>query len=701
MCKEGRGVTGVGTEARFLNRDVAWLEFNRRVLHQAVDGRTPLLERVQFLSIFTSNLDEYVQKRVYRLKRMMETGLPAQRPGEATPRETLDAMRAWIIPMLEQQAGVYRDTIHPLLREKGIHLVDWDDLTEDERRVAGEVFERDVFPVLTPLAVDPGHPFPFISNLSTSLGVRLRHGHDDEALFARVKVPEVLPQWVRLSTDAFGGEYRFVSLLDLIAHHLDALFPDTAVLAVMPFRVTRNADVESDEDEADDLLEVVSDQLRQRRLEATVRLELGPAPDTWMLDLLMRELELTSDDVYEMPALLDYTTLKDIARLPLGELHYEPFTPMTPRVLADSDSDIFTVIRAGDILVHHPYESFNASVQRFVQSAVEDGDVLAIKMTVYRTGTDSPFIPMLIRAAEAGKQVVCLVELKARFDEQQNIILARALEKAGVHVVYGILGLKTHTKTTLVVRREPDGVRCYAHIGTGNYHIQTARLYVDLGLLTCRPELTGEMGRLFNYLTGRSGRQDYETLLIAPVSMKKRFLGMIRREADHHRAGRPAHIIAVMNSLEDRDVCNALYKASCAGVPVDLVVRGFCVLRPGVAGLSENIRVTSIIGRFLEHSRIFYFRNAAGDALGGDFFIGSGDWMHRNLEDRVECTTPIETMQLRRRIWQILQIYLADQRSAWDMQPDGSYIQRRPADDAGPDAKIGSHQALINVTRNL
>lgn len=699
MSDKRKGAIGSRSPGRFLNRDVNWLEFNRRVLHQAVDDRTPLLERLQFLSIFTSNLDEFIQKRVYPLKRMIEAGRAARRPGDLTPQETLDAMRASIIPMLEQQARVYCDTIHPLLCDNGIHLVAWDELTENEQRVAREVFDRDVFPVLTPLAVDPGHPFPFMSNLSTSLGVRLQQEESDEELFARVKVPEVLSQWMRLDTDAFREQYRFISLIDLIAHCLDKLFPDTVVLAVMPFRVTRNADVESDEDEeeADDLLEAVSDQLRQRRLEATVRLELGVDGDAWMLDLLMRELELTSQDVYEMPALLDYTTLKDIARLPLAELHYAPFTPMAPRALADADRGIFSVIRAGDVLVHHPYESFNASVERFVESAVEDKDVLAIKMTVYRTGTDSPFIPMLIRAAEMGKQVVCLVELKARFDEQQNIILARALEKAGVHVVYGILGLKTHTKTTLVVRREPDGVRCYAHIGTGNYHIQTARLYVDLGLLTCREELTGEMGRLFNYLTGRSGKQHYETLLIAPVAMKKRFLDMICREVDHHRAGRPAHIIAVMNSLEDRDVCDALYDASCAGVPIDLVVRGFCVLRPGVPELSENIRITSIIGRFLEHSRIFYFRNAARDVLGGDFFIGSGDWMHRNLESRVECTTPIGTRHLRRRIWQILETYLADQRSAWDMQPDGSYIQRHPAGDAN----LGSQEALINMTRKL
>jgi len=701
MSKERKGAGGSGRGSRFLDRDVTWLEFNRRVLHQAVDERTPLLERVMFLSIFTSNLDEFIQKRIHRLKRMIEAGMSARRPGDRTPRETLDAMRASIIAMLQQQARVYREAIHPLLGEEGIHLLEWDDLTDDERRVAAEVFERDVFPVLTPLAVDPGHPFPFISNLSTSLAVTLRHGKGGEQLFARIKVPEVLPQWVRLETPAHRGQHRFVSLVDLIAHHLERLFPDMTVVRVMPFRVTRNADVEGDEEEADDLLEAVSDQVRQRRLEAAVRLEHGPDADPWLLELLMSELELEACDVYELPALLDYTTLKKVAALPFSELHYPPFAPTTPPALADPDGDIFAAIRAGDILVHHPYESFDASVRRFVKSAVEDPDVLAIKMTVYRTGTDSPFIPMLIRAAEAGKQVVCLVELKARFDEQENIILARALENAGVHVVYGILGLKTHTKTTLVVRREAEAVRCYAHIGTGNYHVHTARLYVDLGLLTCREELTGDLIQVFNYLTGRSGKQAYQKLLIAPVTMKEQFLGMIRREAEHQQAGRPAGVTAVMNSLEDRDVCNALYEASCAGVGIDLIVRGFCVLRPGVAGLSENIRVISIIGRFLEHSRIFYFRNGARDALDGDLFIGSGDWMRRNLEDRVECTTPIETPRLRRRIRQIIQIYLADQRSAWDMQSDGSYIERHPADDTSGDAKIGSHQALINLTRRL
>lgn len=683
----------------YLNRELSWLEFNRRVLQEALDDRTPLLERVNFLTIFSSNLDEFYMKRVGGLKRQVAAGVVASVPDGMTPLQQLAAIRRTVLPMLAQQAECYRRMIVPALAENDIHLLEWEQLTPQERQRANEYFAKSVFPVLTPLAVDPGHPFPFISNLSTSLGVTLRHPEQEENLFARIKVPQVLPSWVRLDVEPLNGRYRMVSLIDVIRHNLDQLFPGMTVVNVMPFRITRNADVDRDEEDADDLLEMIEDELRRRRFEKVVRLELCASADPWMRNFLMQELHITEEDVYEMPGLLDYASLRPIAGLNVPKLRYKPWNPLVPPKLADSEMDIFGLIRRGDILVHHPYESFNASVERFIRAAADDPNVLAIKMTMYRTGDDSPFIRLLIRAAEAGKQVACLVELKARFDEERNIYWAHILEKAGVHVVYGIVGLKTHAKMVLVVRREPDGLRCYAHIGTGNYNVQTAKLYTDLSLLTCRPDLTEDAASLFNYLTGRSASQSFKRLLVAPVNLQDRLLAMIAREAASARAGRAAHIIAKMNSLEDRRICQALYQASAAGVPIDLIVRGFCSLRPGVPGLSENIRVYSVIGRFLEHSRIFYFRNEAADPLDGEFYIGSADWMYRNLLARVEAVTPVDDRALREKCWEVLQVMLRDQRQVWEMQPDGSYVQRRPSPETPELDAMGTHQALMELTR--
>ncbi len=681
-------------EAEFLNRDLAWLEFNRRVLNEALDPRTPGLERLRFLGIFTSNLDEFFMKRVGGLKRQVVSGIVSRSPDGLTPAQTLSAIRQAVLPMLQLQADCYTKELRPLLAQNGVDLLDWEQLTDTEREEANLYFRANVFPVLTPLAVDPGNPFPFISNLSTSLGVILHHPDRQENLFARVKVPEVLPRWIPLG-GASVKPVRFISLLEMIRHNLSDLFPDMAIVDVMPFRVTRNADLERDEEEAEDLLELMEEELRQRRFAKVVRLEYGPNANPWMLEFLMRELELTADDVYHLTAELDYDDLRPACELNLPALRYEPWTPVVPPALADDDADIFSIIRNGDVMVHLPYESFNASVERFIKAAASDPKVLAIKMTLYRTGDDNPFVPTLMRAAEARKQVVCLVELKARFDEERNILLANKLEKAGVHVVYGIVGLKTHAKACLVVRQDADGIRSYAHIGTGNYNASTARLYTDLGLLTCDPQITHDVVELFHYLTGRSLKRDYHKLLVAPVNMQSRFLEMIEREIEHHKAGRPAHIVAKMNSLEERKVCRALYRASQAGVQIDLIVRGFCSLRPGVPGLSDNIRVMSVVGRFLEHSRIFYFRNGALREVDGEFYIGSGDWMYRNLLARVETTVPIENALLKQRCWHILQTIQADQRQAWDMQPDGSYIQRNP----GESNKPGSQQIFMMEAR--
>jgi len=688
-----------------LNRDLSWLEFNRRVLHEALDPRTPLLERVKFLGIFNSNLDEFFMKRVVRLKREIDdlTEEPADAEADGPYRRLL-RVRDTIRPMLAAQADLYTREIRPELARNGIYLLAWADLDDAQRRAARDYFRRNVFPVLTPLAVDPGHPFPFISNLSTSLGITLRAPDSDENLFARVKVPDVFPQWVAVpggASDGRPGTLSFVKLLDIIRYNLDDLFPGMTLLEVMPFRITRNIEVEQDEDEPSvNLAAEVEEELRQRRFQRAVRLEYGTPTSATQLQLLARKLNLGDADLYEMPAEIDYTGLFAIAGLNRPELRDRPWTPLIPAPLADEDADIFAAIRAGDMLVHHPYESFDATVARFIRSAAADPKVLALKMTVYRVGADTPLLDALIHAAENGKQVACLVEVTARLDERQNLLMAHKLEKVGVHVVYGIVGLKTHAKTTLVVRRDEDGLRCYAHIGTGNYHVKNARIYTDFGLLTCDPVLTGDVVDLFHHLTGRSIKRDYARLLVAPINMRTRFLELIDREIEHRRAGRPARIVAKMNQLQDEAILTALVRASQAGLPIELFVRGFCVLPPGVAGLTDNVRIVSVIGRFLEHSRIYYFQNGQEDPLAGDYFIGSADWMERNLSDRVEAVTPIELRPHRERLWEILQIMRRDHRQAWDMQTDGSYVQRTPPPNAEPGSPevLGTHQTLMNLT---
>ena len=701
-------------DSPFLNRELSWLDFNRRVLHEALDERTPLLERIGFMAIFNSNLDEYYQKRVGGLKRQVAAGVSGRSADGLSAAQQLAAIRQCVLEMLQTQADCFTKSIMPALVEEGIELLDWRQLTEAEREFCASYFQVNLFPVLTPLAVDPGHPFPFISNLSTSLGVILRYpgqatghllgGEAGETQFARVKSPRILDRWVRLEGSLQDVPFRFVHISQIIEQHLDRLFEGMIVDEVMPFRITRNAALERDEEDTEDLLGLIEQELRDRRLAEVIRLEVSAKPNEQMTRFLVEELELDESDVYRMPAELDYTDLWPIHALDLSHLKYRSWVPVVPPRLTDGEADIFSVIRAGDVLLHHPYESFGASVERFIRSAVADPRVLAIKLALYRTSEASPFIPELIRAAESGKQVVCLVELKARFDEERNIQVAQQLEKAGVHVVYGLVGLKTHTKTAMVVRHEPDGMRVYAHIGTGNYNSRTATLYTDLGLFTCDERVTGELVELFHYLTGRSLKRRFDHLLVAPINMRERFEEMIQREIDHTLAwrGRGAdpddpnrpRIIAKMNSLEDEKCCRKLYEASSAGVRIDLIVRGFCCLRAGVPGLSENISVSSVVGRFLEHSRIFHFHND-GD---GEYYIGSADWMYRNLNTRVECITPVYDPSLRQQLRQILDGMLADRRQAWDMQPDGSYVQRQPEDDES-DSALGSHEATMQATR--
>ena len=685
-------LTPLTDPARFLNRDFEWLEFNRRVLEMSGDAGVPLLERVRFLSIFSSNLDEFFMKRVGSLRHQIEEGLSGPVVEALTPAQQFAGIRERVMIMAKAQANMLKTDLYPALRTHDIELLKWDELNMDEQNEARKWFRHNVFPILTPLAVDPGHRFPFISNMSVSLGVMLQRPGESEQLFARVKVPEIPSRLYRVP-----GTRRWIPLQDIIEHNLDELFPGMEILKVLPFRVTRNAEIDHDNDDADDLLEAIQQQLRERRFARVVRMEIPTNANPRILKFLMDELEIDEADIYETDGVLDYGALNEIADLDDADLHFSSWTPLKPLGFDHGNYDIFARIRKGDVLLHHPYESFEASVEQFIEQAAKDPKVLCIKQSLYRTSGDSPFITSLIHAAETGKQVAVLVELRARFDEARNIRWARKLEDAGVHVAYGVVGLKTHTKTALVVRQEANGIRCYGHIGTGNYNSKTARLYEDIGLLTCDPEITEDLTGLFNYMTGRSRQRDYLKLLIAPVAMKKRFLQLIENEIELTKPGKPGRIIAKMNQLEDRGIMDALYRASQAGVQIDLIVRGFCCLRPGVPGLSDNIRVRSVVGRFLEHSRIFWFQAGKDNPLDGDMYIGSADWMYRNLQTRVEAATPILLVEHRARLWEVIQTCLNDCRQSWQMRGDGTY-QRVAWDhlDAKDPRAIGVHQYLMN-----
>jgi len=679
----------------WIDRDTSWLEFNRRVLHEALDDRTPLLERAKFLAIFASNLDEFFQKRMAMIRPSAgDTSLAAEER-----RDLLLRIRGMIVSMLAEQAACYTDVIRPQLAAQGIHLLGWSDLTAAQREEASSVFDAEISPVLTPLSLDGAHPFPFVSNLSTSWAFQLLDPASGESVLVRVKVPRELPQWLRVRAGSGPAERVFVGLDQVIAANAEKLFPGMQVATANLFRVCRDAEVELGEEEGVSKRVLVEREVQQRRFEPVVRLEVQPNADLQMTSELAEQFELTRDDVYEMPALLDYTTLFEIADLEIEALRDPPWTPLPPTGLEAAEHDIFSAIRAGDILLHQPYDSFYAGVERFIREAADDPQTVSIKMTVYRVGDDTPFVQSLIRAAEAGKQVACVIELNARFDEARNLHWSRELEKVGAHVMFGVTGLKTHSKAALVVRKEDGGVRCYAHVATGNYHTRTARLYEDVGLLTAKPAVTRDVVNLFHFLTGRSQTPSFPTLLVAPMQMRARFVELIEGEIANHELGRPARIICKMNQLEDREICLLLARASQAGVPVDLIVRGLCCLAPGVAGLTENIRIRSIVGRFLEHSRIFHFAAGSGDPLEGEFLIGSADWMHRNLSERVEAAVPIFEPRLRARLWEILEVCLADHRNAWELQTDGSYVQLRPDPaDQGP-ARDGTHATMMRLAR--
>ena len=650
--------------ARFANRELSWLDFNARVLALAEDNDKPLLERVRFLAIFGNNLDEFFQIRVAGLKEQLSVGLATTSPDGMTAREQLDAISDRVRILMTRQHQIWARSVRPRLDAAGISVVDWEDLAGDDRVHLRQTFERRVFPILTPLSVDRAHPFPYISDLSLNLAVMVRDPSTRIRRFARVKVPPNIPRLLPLP-----DEQRFIPQEQVIAANLDLLFPGMEILAVHPFRVTRDLDLDLEIDEADDLLAAIESILRQReRSPEAVRLEVHRSMPKAMRDLIEEELGVDHSDVFVTTSILGFSDLMELTKLDRPDLKYEPWAGVTqPRLQPGPKGqlDIFHVIREGDVLVHHPYESFATSVELFLSQASRDPAVLAIKQTLYRTSDeDSRIVRALVRAAESGKQTVALVELTARFDEETNINWARVLEQAGVHVVYGVVGLKTHAKCSLVVREEGDAIRQYCHVGTGNYHAVTATLYEDLGLLTDDPDITADVADLFNYLTGYSHQQAYRRILVAPITLRARILEMIREET----AAADGRIVMKMNSLVDSEMIEALYEASRAGVDVDLIVRGICCLRAGVPGLSENIRVRSLVGRYLEHSRIYRF---GSERRGVRFFIGSADLMPRNLDHRVECVTEVVDAGLKDRLDQILRVNLEDDVLAWSLDPDG------------------------------
>ncbi len=652
---------------RLLNRELNWLEFNRRVLEEALDPDVPLLERLKFLSIFSTNLDEFFMIRVSGLMDQMEAEGDLISPDGLTAAAQLHLVSERLRPMLRQQSQCLLEEILPGLRDAGIRIVSYTELSAQQKSSLRSYFDEHIFPVLTPLTVDPGHPFPYISNISVNLGILLLRDNEkeDEPRFARVKIPQNVPRLVTA-----GSNETYIFLEDLISAHIDSLFPRRKILECRPFRITRDADIEIEEDEADDLLRTVEQQLRQRRFGFGVRLEVAEQMSAHMADLLAGSLELRPENVYSIAGPLNIPDLMILHKLDLPNSKDKPYNPAIPGVLRSVET-VFDAVRHQDVLLHHPYESFNPVVE-FVRSAATDPNVLAIKQTLYRAGPNSPIVEALIEAAERGKQVAVLVELKARFDEQSNILWARRLERSGAHVIYGVVGLKTHAKLTLIVRQEEGVLRRYVHLGTGNYNPVTARIYTDFGLLTANNDFGADCSELFNYMTGYSGQDTYRKLVVAPMNMRSRFIELLRREVAHHEAGRPAGIFVKANSLTDPRVIDELYEASRAGLPIDLLIRGICCLKPGLKDLSETIRVGSVVGRFLEHSRVFCFIN------GGDreVYLSSADLMPRNLDNRLEVMFPLDDPALKKRVFhEAIELPFADSTKLRWLKADGSYVR--------------------------
>ncbi|BDS49434.1 RNA degradosome polyphosphate kinase [Rhodoluna sp. KAS3] len=686
-------VPDLGTELRadrFLDRELSWLAFNQRVLELAEDPNLHLLERVNFLAIFASNLDEFFMVRVAGLKRRIATGLAVTSSSGLSPQDVLSEISREAHLLQSRHASLFIDTIKPAMREKGIRIVRWAALDEAEKSSLHDYFQNQIFPVLTPLAVDPAHPFPYISGLSLNLAVVVRNPDNGKEHFARVKVPPLLPRFVRIPGNTGVTDARFVPLEDVIGEFMGLLFPGMDVLQQHTFRVTRNEDLEVDEDEGENLLVALEKELLRRRFGPPVRLEVANDINPQVLELLIRELDISDEDVYHLPSPLDLTGLFEIASLKRADLHYPPHPVITNRFLQpveDKDVSIFAAMRQRDILVHHPYESFSTSVQAFVEQAAADPKVLAIKQTLYRTSGDSPIVDALIDAAEAGKQVLALVEIKARFDEQNNIAWARKLEQAGVHVVYGIVGLKTHCKLALVIRQEGNQLKRYCHVGTGNYNPKTARFYEDYGLFTSRDSVGEDLTKLFNQLSGYAPDSQFKSLLVSPNGVRQGLLERIQREIDFKAAGHDARIRVKVNSLVDEEIIDALYRASNAGVKVEVLVRGMCALRPGVPGLSENITVRSVLGRYLEHSRIFGFNGGGDPAL----FIGSADMMHRNLDRRVEALVRISQPDHIKELNGFFDLAMDDNSASWHLGADGKWSRHQYTLEGTPLTDVQDH----------
>ena len=659
---------------RFLDRELSWLAFNQRVLELAEDPDMFLLERLNFAAIFASNLDEFFMVRVAGLKRRIATGLAVTASSGLSPQEVLSEISREAHLLQERHAKLFIDVLEPALVSKGISIAKWSELTDEERAALKTQYQNQIFPVLTPLAVDPAHPFPYISGLSLNLAVVLQNPETKTEHFARVKVPPLLPRFVRVPGNTGVTTVRFLPLEELMGEFLESLFPGMQVVQHYTFRVTRNEDLDVDDDEGENLLVALEKELLRRRFGPPVRLEVANDINPEVLELLVRELDIEEEDVYHLPAPLDLTGLFEISSIKRPELHYPKHQVVTNRYLSNGDDEpanIFSVLREREVLLHHPYESFSTSVQAFLEQAAADPNVLAIKQTLYRTSGDSPIVDALIQAAEAGKQVLALVEIKARFDEQNNIAWARKLEQAGVHVVYGIVGLKTHCKLSLVIRQEGNTLRRYCHIGTGNYNPKTARFYEDYGLLTSREHVGEDLTKLFNRLSGFAPDSTFKALMVSPNGVREGLVSRINREIEHKKAGKPARIGVKVNSLVDEDIIDALYLASQAGVPVDILVRGMCSLRPGVPGLSDNIRVRSVLGRYLEHSRVFTFAGGGDPAV----FIGSADMMHRNLDRRVEALVRIIQPDQIKELTGLFELCMADTSATWHLNSEGAWTR--------------------------
>ena len=692
---------------RFFDRELSWLKFNQRVLECAENEDMPLLERANFAAIFASNLDEFFMVRVAGLKRRIDSGIAVPSAAGLSPRQQLRAISETAHRLQDEHAHYTIDTILPELEKERIVLLTWDKLTSSEQERLSRYYRQQVFPVLTPLAVDPAHPFPYISGGSINLAVIVENPASGKSHFARVKVPGNLNRLVPVDDltedESTNVRYGFITMENLIIAHLESLFPGMIIKEARSFRVTRNEDIDVEEDDAENLLNAMEKELLRRRFGPPIRLEISDETSPFLSQLLADQLRVSADEVYRLPAPLDATVLFELGGIDRPDLKYRPFIPTTNRQIAEVESsraqDIFAAIRERDILLHHPYDSFSTSVQAFLAQAAADPKVLAIKQTLYRTSSNSPIIDALIDAAHAGKQVLALVEIKARFDEDANIAWARKLERAGVHVVYGIVGLKTHCKLSLVVRQEADGLRRYCHVGTGNYNPKTARIYTDLGLLTCDPVVGQDMTRLFNQLSGYAPKSSFHRLLVAPRTVRSGLIQRIRREEDAARAGKEAWIKIKVNSIVDEKTIDALYRASQAGVKIDIVERGICALKPGVPGLSENIRVRSILGRFLEHSRIYAFANSdgpqigEGPAAGPEVWIGSADLMHRNLDRRVEALVRIVAPEQIDELIKYVDLQMADSTASWHMQADGTYVRHCKDEEGRP--LVDSQEYLI------